>query len=202
MSDLAEKLMIIQSGLKAPKNQFNKFGGYKYRNLEDIMEAAKPLLIKHKAVLTINDEIVQIGERVYVKATATFGDGSGSIYQVTAYAREAESKKGMDEAQITGSASSYARKYAVGGLFLVDDNQDPDSTNKHDKEEPKPVAKKKAKPPTVEQVVQALKLATDMETAKAKYDKAQTFEHLMGDQEIEDAYDIVISILAETEANQ
>lgn len=185
---------MVQSELKAPKNQKNTFGGYKYRNLEDIMEAVKPLLLKHGVVLTINDEIVQVGERIYVKATATFSDGSGSIYQATAFAREAESKKGMDEAQITGAASSYARKYAVGGLFLVDDNQEPDSTNKHNKEEPKPVAKKKTKPPTVEQVVQAIKDAPDMDTAKAKYDKAQTFEHLMGDEIIEDAYSLAIEI--------
>jgi len=122
------KLHEIQQKLKAPKNQRNTFGNYNYRNCEDILEAVKPLL--GDAVLTISDEIVQVGDRFYVKATATFKDKE-VVTSATAFAREAIEKKGMDSAQITGAASSYARKYALNGLFLIDDTKDPDSTNKH-----------------------------------------------------------------------
>lgn len=124
------KLAEVQQKLKAPKNQFNNFGKYKYRNAEDILEALKPML--GDATVTISDEIVFIGDRYYVKATATFkGDDEHSV---SAYAREANEKKGMDEAQITGASSSYARKYALNGLFLIDDTKDADTTNTHDKE--------------------------------------------------------------------
>lgn len=127
------KLSIIQSEIKAPKGQMNKFGNYKYRSCEDIVEAAKPVLAKYGAYLTLSDEIVCIGTRFYVKATATISDGS-VIHECTAFAREEESKKGMDGAQITGAASSYARKYALNGLFAIDDTKDSDATNTHDKE--------------------------------------------------------------------
>ena len=129
-----EKLRLIQAALKAPKNQFNKFGGYKYRSTEDILEAVKPLLAEHECSVTITDEIVLIGERYYVRATAVFFDKNTST-SVTAYAREADTKKGMDDSQITGAASSYARKYALNGLFLIDDAKDADSTNTHGREE-------------------------------------------------------------------
>ena len=119
-----EILIKIQKELKAPKNQFNLFGKYKYRSCEDILEAVKPLL--GKATLTISDEIVMLGERFYVKATAVLYDGEKTA-TVSAFAREAFDKKGMDAAQITGSASSYARKYALNGLFLIDDNEDSDT---------------------------------------------------------------------------
>ena len=128
MNSVTEKLADIQQKLKAPKGQTNKFGGYKYRSCEDILEAVKPLL--GDLVLTIHDDIVAVGERVYVKATATISDGQSSIH-TTAFAREAETKKGMDEAQITGSASSYARKYSLNGLFCIDDTKDADATNDH-----------------------------------------------------------------------
>lgn len=121
------KLSEVQKALKAPKGQFNKFGGYSYRSCEDILEAVKPLL--GDATLTITDKIVMIGERYYVEATATFT--GEDVYSVTAYAREAKDKKGMDESQITGSASSYARKYALNGLFCIDDTRDADATNDH-----------------------------------------------------------------------
>ena len=117
------KLTEIQQKLKAPKNQYNDFGKYKYRSCEDILEAVKPLL--NGCILTISDEVVEVGGRVYVKATATFL-GEDKI-TVTAYAREPESRKGMDESQITGTASSYARKYALNGLFLIDDTKDADT---------------------------------------------------------------------------
>ena len=121
-----QKLVRVQSKLKAPKDLKNSFGGYNYRNVEAIYEAVKPLLLEEGLVLSMTDEVVEIGERTYIKATATVTDGFGSL-SATGYAREAGMKKGMDEAQITGSCSSYARKYALGGLFLVDDNKDIDS---------------------------------------------------------------------------
>ena len=114
----------IQKELKAPKNQYNAFGKYKYRSCEDILEAIKPLL--EDATLTINDEMVVIGERYYIKATVTLTEADKSI-SATAYAREPEEKKGMDSAQITGATSSYARKYDLNGLFLIDDTKDADT---------------------------------------------------------------------------
>lgn len=119
-------LTEIQNELKAPKNQYNSFGKYKYRSCQDILEALKPLLLKHKATLIINDEIQETGTRVYVKAICTFVVGDEKI-QATAYAREEESKKGMDGSQVTGASSSYARKYALNGLFLIDDTKDADT---------------------------------------------------------------------------
>ena len=114
----------IQKELKAPKNQFNAFGKYKYRSCEDILEAVKPLL--EDATLTINDEMVVIGERYYIKATVTLKQGEEEV-STTAFARESEEKKGMDQSQITGATSSYARKYALNGLFLIDDTKDADT---------------------------------------------------------------------------
>ena len=119
-------LTDIQTELKAPKNRFNRFGNYQYRSCEDILEAVKPLLKEHQATLTIRDEIVEVGGRVYVKAIVTFNAGDENA-EVTAFARESESKKGMDDSQITGTASSYARKYALNGLFLIDDTKDADT---------------------------------------------------------------------------
>lgn len=123
-----EKVLAVQSDLKAPKDKENKFGGYKYRSCEGILQAVKPLLAREGLVLTITDEIVQIGERFYVKATATVrGDAISDWMCTTAYAREADNKKGMDPAQVTGATSSYARKYALNGLFGIDDAKDPDT---------------------------------------------------------------------------
>lgn len=122
------KLMQVQVELKAPKNQYNSFGKYKYRSCDDIQEAVKPLEAKHKVALFLSDEPVMIGERHYIKATATFVDlASGETVQNTGYAREEENKKGMDGSQVTGTASSYARKYALNGLFLIDDTKDADT---------------------------------------------------------------------------
>lgn len=129
---MMKSLTLIQNELKAPKSKFNSFGKYKYRTCEDILEAVKPLLEKYKSLLFISDEIKQIGDRFYVQATANFTDTDGQQILTTAYAREALDKKGMDDSQITGAASSYARKYALNGLFLIDDTQDADSTNKHE----------------------------------------------------------------------
>lgn len=124
------KLQQVQSDLKAPKNQYNKFGGYNYRNCEDIQEAVKPLLKAVKAALVVGDELVLIGDRYYIKATARFIDcESGETVENTAYAREEQEKKGMDVSQVTGSTSSYARKYALNGLFCIDDVKDADNQN-------------------------------------------------------------------------
>ena len=137
-NNIRQKLQGIQSSLKAPKGQTNKFGGYNYRSAEDILNAIKPLLNEWDCTLIINDEIVEIAGRVYVKASASIADSnSDQIITAQAFAREAETKKGMDEAQITGSASSYARKYALNGLFSIDDTKDADATNKHGKDSPK-----------------------------------------------------------------
>ena len=124
-----KELISIQSELKAPKSQYNKFGGYKYRTAEDILEAVKPLLAKQKCTLIITDDVVLIGNRIYVKATATIKNEKGECETTTGWAREEETKKGMDGSQITGASSSYARKYALNGLFAIDDNADSDTTN-------------------------------------------------------------------------
>ena len=125
-----EKLLNIQTTLKAPKGQFNKFGNYKYRNCEDILESLKPLLFDNKVVVLINDDIVAVNDRIYIKTTVTLKDTeSEEKIDTTAFAREEETKKGMDSSQITGSASSYARKYALNAMFAIDDTKDSDTTN-------------------------------------------------------------------------
>jgi len=124
-------LVKIQAELKAPKNQTNNFGKYKYRSAEDIIEAVKPILNKYGTALVVSDEVVQVGDRIYIKATATLLDATDDVISVNGWAREEEVKKGMDAAQITGSASSYARKYALNGLFAIDDTKDSDATNEH-----------------------------------------------------------------------
>ena len=131
-------LQAIQSELKAPKSQFNSFGGYKYRSCEDILEALKPVLAKYQAAVLLSDTVELVGDRIYVKATATLKTENETI-SVTAFAREAEEKKGMDSAQITGSASSYARKYALNGLFGIDDTKDADTMD--NREQPKQTKK-------------------------------------------------------------
>lgn len=144
--NIYEKLGIIQSKLKAPKGQYNSFGKYKYRSCEDILEAVKPLLTETKTVLSVTDCMEVVGDRIYVRAEAHLNDceDTGEITTV-AYAREEESKKGMDSSQVTGAASSYARKYALNGLFCIDDNKDNDSTNTGDRDKEK-VSGKKAEP--------------------------------------------------------
>lgn len=138
---MSNVLMNIQSKLVAPKGQWNKFGGYAYRSAEDILNAVKPLLAENEATLTLTDEPILVGDWHYIKATATF-KASDEEQTVTGYARESESKKGMDCSQITGTASSYARKYALNGLFLIDDNKDAD-TNAYHQQNNKPAFKKK-----------------------------------------------------------
>lgn len=136
----AEKLAKIQAELKAPKDLFNKFGNYHYRSAESILEAVKPLL--DGAILTMCDDIVLVGDRYYIKATATFTDGDFTL-STTAFAREPNDKKGMDDSQITGTASSYARKYALNALFCIDDAKDADTDEYHEQtKETKPALKK------------------------------------------------------------
>ena len=130
-----EKLMTVQTKLRAPKGQYNSFGRYSYRSCEDILEALKPLLAEVGAIVNISDEVKLIGDRFYVEATAMFLDcETGDSVVARASAREDETKKGMDLAQVTGSVSSYARKYALNGLFAIDDNKDSDATNTHNKD--------------------------------------------------------------------
>ena len=143
-----EKLSNIQSELKAPKSQYNSFGKYSYRSCEDILEAVKPICKNNKAVCTINDEIVLVGDRYYVKATAWLIDTeSGERINNIAYAREEDEKKGMDGSQVTGASSSYARKYALNGLFAIDDTKDSDATNKGEDKPKTSVKQEKSEQP-------------------------------------------------------
>lgn len=143
---IQEKLMRIQTEIKAPKNLLNKFGGYRYRNAEGICEAVKPYLQKEKCALVLKDEIIAVGDRIYVKAIATLLDcETDETFEATAYARESLAKKGMDDSQITGTASSYARKYALNGLLLLDDTKDEDSEECKTYKEEKAKAEEDAK---------------------------------------------------------
>ena len=143
--NIHSKLKGIQSSLKAPKGQTNKFGGYAYRSAEDILTAVKPLLDEWNCTLVITDDVVEVGGRVYVKAAAVLADTEGEYtIQANGFAREAETRKGMDDSQITGSASSYARNYALNGLFAIDDTKDADATNTHGK---KPITQTKKTSP-------------------------------------------------------
>ena len=157
MSNVYVKLMNVQSELNAPKNLYNSFGKYSYRSAESIMESVKPLLLKHKATLIVNDEIVFVEGRHYIKATARFIDvETGEVVESSALAREEESKKGMDASQLTGATSSYARKYALGGLLCLDDNKDADATNTHGKDvstPTKPQTQSKQNTPTRSKVL-------------------------------------------------
>lgn len=177
------KLMLIQASLKAPKNQRNAFGNYNYRSCEDILEAVKPLLYDTQTTLTVSDEMVEVGGRIYVKATATLKDCETweIIEQNTAYARESESKKWMDDSQITWATSSYARKYALNGLFCIDDVKDADATNTHWKEskiEKKSETKDKANPQwwfqraisNIDYMKQCLDEEDFIKKVKSKYD--------------------------------
>lgn len=192
---VSEKLMRIQTEIKAPKNLYNSFGKYKYRNAEGICEAVKPFLTSEKVILTLSDEIVEIGGRVYVKATALLCDTDTlETHEVSAYAREPAEKKGMDESQITGTASSYARKYALNGLFLLDDTKDADSDEYSNEAENKLKSKTKAReaktpefiPATLEQInkinefVDAYAEACENATSRDIWDKLKVeygFKH-------------------------
>lgn len=159
---LHEKLLAIQTKLKAPKGQYNSFGKYSYRSAEDILEAVKPLNAEQGVLLTITDEIKEIGGRVYVVATATVSDGTDTL-QVSAFAREPENKKGMDESQITGATSSYARKYALNGLYAIDDNKDADTDEHKQQQENAPKKQPAQKQQTQKQQQQQEKGFTEQE---------------------------------------
>ena len=129
-----ERVVLVQASLKVPKTQYNSFGKYNYRNCEDVMEALKPLLLENSLCQMVSDEIEVVGDRIYVKSTVTvFDTGSDSFVKTSAFAREALSKKGMDDSQITGTASSYARKYALNGMWMIDDTKDSDHNSNSDK---------------------------------------------------------------------
>ena len=166
---LIDKLAAIQTKLHAPKNQKNTFGGYNYRSCEDILEAVKPLL--DGLVLTITDEVTDVGGRIYVKATARLTDGKDAM-TATAFAREAESRKGMDESQITGSTSSYARKYALNGLFLIDDNKDADSQDNSEHEQKAKPQQHAPRPLDVQAACKAISEAKSLGNAKGFRDNA------------------------------
>lgn len=167
-----EKLAKIQKELKAPKDLRNNFGGYNYRSAESILEAVKPLL--DGAILTLEDDILLVGNRFYIKATATFQDGD-YVKTTTAFAREPESKKGMDDSQITGTASSYARKYALNGLFCIDDNKDADTDEYQEQTKSTPTKTVKAEPATkssVEDIIKGINEQMTLQNCKAYYAKA------------------------------
>lgn len=184
-----DKLLTLQQKLKAPKKQYSKFGGYYYRSCEDITEALKPLLTEAKAVLLLTDEIVIVGDRTYVKATAKLADIEGDgVVAVDGYAREAESRPKFDVAQLTGTASSYARKYALNGLFALDDTKDADATPPAQQPAEKPAAKvtsqqlaqlqamAKQKGVAIDSIVKGYKLAQLQDISTAQW--AQTMNTL------------------------
>lgn len=163
MKTLHEKLHHIQQNLNAPKDAWNAFAKYKYRSAESILAAVKPLLNETGLILTLSDKMEAVGNRVYVTTTATITDGANSIHS-TASAREPENKKGADDSQITGAASSYARKYALCGLFAIDDNKDADATNTH-QEQPQPAGI------DVKKAIAELKKAQNLEELQAVFGK-------------------------------
>ena len=172
-----EALRKIQSELKAPKSQFNSFGKYKYRNCEDVLEALKPLLAKHKCTLNITDEVKELAGLVFVEATAPISDGK-LVIMSKAQAGIDPSRKGMDIAQSFGSSSSYARKYALNGLFLIDDTKDADATNDHQTKAPIKKAKPRLAPNTSEyrKVFDGLRNGFTMEQVKTKYTLSKQVE--------------------------
>ena len=183
-----KELIDIQNRLNAPKNQYNAFGKYAYRSCEDILAAVKPLLAENNCILLLKDEIVQIGDRYYVKATAKFCNSQQCIAEATAFAREDETKKGMDGAQITGAASSYARKYALNGLFCIDDTKDPDATTKGDEakknlqttgSDPAP-----ARPADLDEAVDRALQAADLSALQSVW---KQYHHLQGYPDFEQA---------------
>ncbi len=193
-----QKLQAIQQELKAPKGQTNTFGGYKYRSCEDILEAVKPLLKKHGLVLVVSDNLKELCGSVFVDANASVAQQEdGEVIAVAhGFARHAEQKKGMDDAQITGACSSYARKYALNGLFLIDDVKDADSTNKHGKDKPNRTPVKElpewAKELTAKSKVQIKTLKWKAEECEAHWNSLQDGEVSQADQ-----FAVLVNELAE-----
>lgn len=169
---ITQKLATIQQKLKAPKGQYNSFGKYAYRNAEDILEAVKPLCAETGTVVLLSDEILNIGNRFYVKATAALIDAETQTQlTVSAYAREEEEKKGMDGSQVTGASSSYARKYALNGLFAIDDTKDSDTTNNAGTDKNAVKGKQTPLVTTKEQLAEAAALGVNLEQTTAWYNK-------------------------------
>lgn len=190
MKNILKKLFDIQQELKVPKNQRNTFGNYNFRNCEDIMEASKPICAKHNCLLTCSDELIQVGDRYYVKAVATIYDlDSEESISTFACAREEETKKGMDASQITGASSSYARKYALNGLLQLDDNKDADTNEykkQQDKGNQKTVTKKVDKP--VEMIdANQIKIIHTLFT-KIEKSESQIFKNFTNDKAKENVY--------------
>lgn len=178
---MTDALRNIQNRLNAPKNLYNKFGGYRYRSCESILEAVKPLLAEYGAEVVLTDSIVNMGDRFYVKATAIFTCGEDQVI-VSAFAREPASKKGMDESQITGTASSYARKYALNGLFLIDDSKDADTDENHIEREARAEAEKaedpKVKPENIKKLEMLAEKANESMETICKWAKIQRVEDM------------------------
>lgn len=169
---ITQKLATIQQKLKAPKGQYNSFGKYAYRNAEDILEAVKPLCAETGTVVLLSDEIINIGNRFYVKATVALVDAETQTQlSVSAYAREEEEKKGMDGSQVTGASSSYARKYALNGLFAIDDTKDSDTTNNAGADKNAVKGKQTPLVATKEQLAEAAALGVNLEQTTAWYNK-------------------------------
>jgi hypothetical protein len=169
---ITQKLATIQQKLKAPKGQYNSFGKYAYRNAEDILEAVKPLCAETGTLVLLSDEIMNIGNRFYVKATAALIDAETQTQlTVSAYAREEEEKKGMDGSQVTGASSSYARKYALNGLFAIDDTKDSDTTNTTGTDKTAVKGKQTPLVATKEQLAEAAALGVNLEQTTAWYNK-------------------------------
>ena len=195
-----KELLIIQQKLKAPKGQLNKFAGYYYRSTSDILEAVKPLLAETSCTLVIRDEIIEVGGRVYVKASAELKPSNGETVIATAFAREPEDKKGSDPSQITGAASSYARKYALNGLFCIDDTKDADATNDHGMKEPAKsapatkLAAPKADDSLITKIIESFQSQTTMEGLDAKLEKAKTTPYGT-DAKVLHAYDVAAANL-------
>ena len=201
MNNIRQKLLNVQRDLKAPKSQTNKFGGYSFRSCEDILENVKPHLASNGLILNLIDEVVQIGGRIYVKATARLSSvDSEETIEVCAFAREPEEKKGSDQSQITGAASSYARKYSCNGLFCIDDTKDADATETHGMKEPakpapaaKPAAPK-ADDSLITKIIESFQSQTTLEGLDAKLGKAKTTPYGT-DVKVLHAYDVAAANL-------
>lgn len=200
---LHEKLLAIQTKLKAPKGQYNSFGKYSYRSAEDILEAVKPLNAEQGVLLTITDEIKEVGGRIYVVATATVSDGTDEL-KVSAFAREPENKKGMDDSQITGATSSYARKYALNGLYAIDDNKDADTDEYKQQQENAPKKQQgqkqqaqkqqQAKEPTEQELHEIVeKYARNIEALGV--DRAKLVEYVCNKHNVGNLFDLKPNVL-------
>lgn len=200
---LHEKLLAIQTKLKAPKGQYNSFGKYSYRSAEDILEAVKPLNAEQGVLLTITDEIKEVGGRIYVVATATVSDGTDEL-KVSAFAREPENKKGMDDSQITGATSSYARKYALNGLYAIDDNKDADTDEHKQQQENAPKKQQgqqqkaqkqqQAKEPTEQELHEIVeKYARNIEALGV--DRAKLIEYVCNKHNVGNLFDLKPNVL-------